>query len=137
MSDRTNAQLLQVLRRQLRQDRIVDLILSECRLVSFEAKTPQPTLDVHEDVALTQPVVCNHLPGETTCLGDRDERYGSKAVVSGSRRATVEPHRIAITSRTTTRRWPIEATHRHRPVIHRASKCIGGGTPIALPSCVT
>ena len=79
MSDRTNAQLLQVLRRQPRQDRIVDLILSECGLVSFEAKTPQPTLDVHEDVALTQPAVCNHLPGETTCLGDRDDRYGSKS----------------------------------------------------------
>src|SRR5260370_32456920 len=73
MSDRTNAQLLQVLGRQPRQDRIVDLILSECGLVSFEAKTPQPTLDVREDVALTR----NHLPGETTCLGNRDDRYGS------------------------------------------------------------
>src|SRR6516162_2907968 len=77
MSDRTNAQILQVLRRQPRQNRIIDLILSECGLVSFEAKTPQPTLDVHEDVALAQLPVCNHLPGETTCLGDRDDRYGS------------------------------------------------------------
>src|SRR5215467_4811471 len=85
MSDRTNAQLLQVLRRQPRQDRIVDLILSECGLVSFEAKTPQPTLDVHEDVALTQPAVCNHLPGETTCLGDRDDRYGSQSPLTAER----------------------------------------------------
>src|SRR5262244_3659984 len=52
MSDRTNAQLLQVFRRQPRQDRIVDLILSECRLVSFEVKTPQPTLDVYEALHL-------------------------------------------------------------------------------------
>ena len=78
MSDRTDALLLQVFRRQPRQNRIVDLILSECSLVSFEAKTPQPTLDVHEDVALAQPTVGNHLPGETTCLGDRDDPYGSK-----------------------------------------------------------
>ena len=53
MSDRADAQLLQVLSRQARQDRIVDLILSERGLVSFEAKTPQPIFDVHEDVALT------------------------------------------------------------------------------------
>jgi hypothetical protein len=27
--------------------------------------------------------VCNHLPGETTCLGDRDNRYGSKSANCG------------------------------------------------------
>ena len=29
--------------RQTRQDRVVDLILAECRLILFEAKPPQPT----------------------------------------------------------------------------------------------
>jgi hypothetical protein len=52
MSDGT--QLRQVLSRQPRQDRIVDLILSECGLISFEAKTPQTTLDVYEEVALAK-----------------------------------------------------------------------------------
>src|SRR5262249_25609614 len=73
-----DAQVLQVLRRQVRQDSVVDLILSECGLVPFEAKTPQPTLDVHEDAALTQPPVCNHLPGETTCLGEGMAAMGHK-----------------------------------------------------------
>jgi hypothetical protein len=49
MSDRTDAQLLQVLSRQTRQDRIIDLVFSEYGPVSFEAETPQPNLDVRED----------------------------------------------------------------------------------------
>jgi hypothetical protein len=41
-----------VLRRQVRQDRVVDLVLAECRLVPFEAKAPQPIPEV-DDGALT------------------------------------------------------------------------------------
>jgi putative SOS response-associated peptidase YedK len=45
---RSNAKLLQVLRRQLRQDHFVDLIFAECRLVLCEAKAPQPSHNVHD-----------------------------------------------------------------------------------------
>ncbi|MET4841502.1 hypothetical protein ABIF62_001997 [Bradyrhizobium japonicum] len=37
---RWDSKVLQVLRRQVRQDRIVDFILAECRLILFEAKPP-------------------------------------------------------------------------------------------------
>jgi hypothetical protein len=47
MPDKSDTKILQVLRRQTRQDRPVDLILAECRLILFEAKPPQPTSDVH------------------------------------------------------------------------------------------
>jgi hypothetical protein len=39
--------ILQILRRQVRQDRLIDLVLAECRLILFEAKAPQPSFDVH------------------------------------------------------------------------------------------
>ncbi len=38
----TDAQILEVLRRQVRQDRFVNLVPAEGRLVPFEAKAPQP-----------------------------------------------------------------------------------------------
>src|SRR5262249_47570881 len=38
--DNTYAKILQVLRRQTRQDGVVDGVLAECRLVLFEAKAP-------------------------------------------------------------------------------------------------
>ena len=47
MSDDTDAQVLQVLRRQARKNRLVNLVVSECPFVSFEAKVPQPNQDVH------------------------------------------------------------------------------------------
>ena len=47
MTDRTNADFLQVLLREAREDPLAYLVLSECRLVSFEAKAPQPNRDVH------------------------------------------------------------------------------------------
>src|SRR5262249_46995247 len=52
MSDNTDAQILQVVCRQTRQDRLVDLIFAECRLIPFEAKAPQPTPDVHHRALL-------------------------------------------------------------------------------------
>ena len=48
MTDRTNANFLQVLLRQVGQDPSVNLILTECRLVSLEAKAPQPRFKVHD-----------------------------------------------------------------------------------------
>ena len=44
-----DAKLLQVLRRQVRQDRLVYLILAECRLVLPEAQAPQPDHNVHDE----------------------------------------------------------------------------------------
>jgi len=50
MPDNSDTKVLQVLRRQTRQDRVVDLVFAEGRLILFEAKTPQPTSDVHGGV---------------------------------------------------------------------------------------
>ena len=47
MTDGTNADFLQVILRETREDPLVNLVVSECRLVSFEAKAPQPNHDVH------------------------------------------------------------------------------------------
>ncbi len=47
MTDRTNADFLQVLLREAREDPFVNLVLAEGPLVSFEAKAPQPKQDVH------------------------------------------------------------------------------------------
>ena len=46
--ERGDAKLLQGLVRQARQDRLVYLILAECRLVLSEAQAPQPDPNVHE-----------------------------------------------------------------------------------------
>jgi hypothetical protein len=47
MPDRSDTKILQVLRCQTRQDRVVDFILAECRLIFLEAEPPQPTSEVH------------------------------------------------------------------------------------------
>ena len=46
--ERRDAKLLQVLGRQARKDRLVYLVLAECRLVLPEAQAPQPDHNVHE-----------------------------------------------------------------------------------------
>ena len=48
MPERRDAKLLQVLRRQAREDRLVNLVLAECRLVLSEAQAPQPDHNVHD-----------------------------------------------------------------------------------------
>src|SRR5262245_21062487 len=60
MPDKTDAQILQVVCRQGRQDHLVDLIFAECRLIPFEAKAPQPTPGVHHR-ALTLAANAPHL----------------------------------------------------------------------------
>ena len=47
VTDCSDAELLQDLVRQARQDRLVNLILAECRLVFPEAQAPQPDRNVH------------------------------------------------------------------------------------------
>ena len=54
MTNRTNADLLQVFLRQARKDPFVNLVLAEYPLVAFEAKAPQPISEVH-DIARTSP----------------------------------------------------------------------------------
>src|SRR6478736_4859265 len=76
MSDKSDAKILQVLSRQPRQDRVVDLILAEGRLILFEAKLPQPTSDVHGGTLVRLPL--HDPPGETACLGrGSNDRFGS------------------------------------------------------------
>jgi hypothetical protein len=48
MTNRTNADFLQVLLREAPQDPFVNLVLAECGLVSFEAEAPQPISEVHD-----------------------------------------------------------------------------------------
>src|SRR6476646_1771532 len=69
MPDNADTKILQVLCRQTRQDRVVDLILAECRLILFEAKPPQPTSDVHGGASVRP--ARHDPPGETACLGCR------------------------------------------------------------------
>ena len=79
MSDKSDTKILQILGRQARQDRVVDLILAECRLILFEAKAPQPTSDVHGGAPVR--LALHNPPGETACLGRRNDRFGSFASV--------------------------------------------------------
>ena len=54
MTNRTNADFLQVLLRQAREDPFVYLVLAERSLILSKAKAPQPDHDVH-DGGLTLP----------------------------------------------------------------------------------
>src|SRR4030095_14687226 len=52
--DNIYAKILQVLRCQVRQERVIDAVLAECSLILSEAKAPQPISEVHGG-ALTPP----------------------------------------------------------------------------------
>jgi hypothetical protein len=47
MADHRDAEVLEILDRQLRQHVAVDLVVAERRLVLPEAEAPQPTADIH------------------------------------------------------------------------------------------
>ena len=69
---RRDAKLFQVLVRQAREDRLVYLILAECRLVLPEAQAPQPDHDVHEDAQIGLPhIICTwrECPGRSEAGG--------------------------------------------------------------------
>ena len=53
-SAQRNTDLAEMILRQIVQNRFVDGVLAECRLILFEAKAPQPTPEVHRN-ALTCP----------------------------------------------------------------------------------
>ena len=48
MTNWTDANFLQVLRREAREDPLVDLVVAEGHLVFFEAQAPQPDHDIHD-----------------------------------------------------------------------------------------
>jgi len=45
MPDDRDTKLLQILSRQMGEDRLVYVVLTECPLIPFEAKAPQPLAD--------------------------------------------------------------------------------------------
>lgn len=51
MAECVDAKLLEVLRRQARQNLLIDLVLAERGLIPFETKAPQPFSEVHGGAA--------------------------------------------------------------------------------------
>jgi hypothetical protein len=84
--DDANAQILQVLSRQARQDGFVDLVIAESRLIPFEAKAPQPTSEVHE-ASLRLADVCVEVlpPHQIKIIPLRGRFSGTVGSVSKSR----------------------------------------------------
>src|SRR5215472_9905024 len=93
MPDNTDAQILQIICRQGRQDCPVDLIFAECRLIPFEAKAPQPTPDVHHR-ALTLAVDAAH---PLALLRARHQRPRCRA--AKQRDELAPPHSITSSAR--------------------------------------
>ena len=81
MPECRDAKLLQVFRRQVRQDRLVNLVLAERSLILSEAKAPQPDHDVH-DGARASPWSISSLEGPGEVLGG----VGVRRVREGSQR---------------------------------------------------
>ena len=80
MPDDADAKILQVFRRQARQDRLVNLVLAERSLILSEAKAPQPDHDVH-DGARASPWSIASLDGPGEVLGG----VGVRRVREGAR----------------------------------------------------
>ena len=49
MPDDRDTKFLQILCRQMREDRLIYVILTEYPLIPFEAKAPQPLVDNHDN----------------------------------------------------------------------------------------
>jgi hypothetical protein len=54
MPDSNDAKVLQVLRRQARQDLLIDLVFAERRLIPFETKAAQSMTEVHDGVLIAR-----------------------------------------------------------------------------------
>src|SRR4029077_2184858 len=77
MAESLDAKLLEVLRRQPRQNLLVDLVLAERGLIPFETKAPQPFSEVH---------------GSAACLAGRDDPSDETACPGqASARRTARP----------------------------------------------
>ena len=73
MSNNGDANLLQVLSRQVREDRLVNVVVAEDRLVLREAQAPQLNHNVHDGAHNRGSV--HHLPETRGCPG---WRWGSQ-----------------------------------------------------------
>ncbi len=78
----THRVLPQVLSRQARKDRLVYLVLAECRPILPEAQAPQPDHDVHK--CARNQGWAHHLPGKRGCPG---WRWGTQGFARPSRAA--------------------------------------------------
>ena len=67
MTDRTNADFLQVLQREAEKDPLIYLVLAERRLIPFEAQAPQPT--PRSMTVPSTPPCAYHRLGEIACAG--------------------------------------------------------------------
>jgi hypothetical protein len=54
MPDSNDGKVLQVLRRQARQDLLIDLVFAERRLIPFETKAAQSMTEVHDGVLIAR-----------------------------------------------------------------------------------
>ena len=70
MTKRNDAKLLQVLRRQGRQNRLINVVLAECPLVSFEAKVPQPSAEVHDNAQVPSRAYVGAVFGDVRSVED-------------------------------------------------------------------
>ena len=82
MPQSRDAKFLQVLVRQARENRLIYLVVAECRLVLPEAQAPQPDHNVH-DGAPTIGGGAHHLLGKRGCPG---WRWGSRGFAKYERR---------------------------------------------------
>ena len=68
------AELAEMIVREIGQNGEVYVILAERRLILFEADTPQQTPEIHRDTLLVSTGCANHRPIETCCPGRRLDR---------------------------------------------------------------
>ena len=69
MADDRDAKVFQVLRRQVRKNRLVYLVLAECGLILSEAQAPQPDHDVHRGApqSIVVSIICGGRESVQTC----------------------------------------------------------------------
>jgi hypothetical protein len=68
------AELAEMIVREIGQNGEVYVILAEHRLILFEADAPQQTPEIHRDALLVSTGCANHRPIETCCPGQRLDR---------------------------------------------------------------
>jgi len=85
-----NAELLQVLIRQIGQDCEVDRVLAESRLLLTEAKTPQPIPDFHDGALRSAQLIIIQVPCSESrpaiCCGTPIRRLCAVTVAAQSHR---------------------------------------------------
>ena len=140
MPHNANAEVLQVLRSQVRQDRVVYLVLAEGRLIPFEAELSQPIPEVHRCDALSR---SRHL--YLTLFGSMPlPQARTKAAAVGLRSPLMIGYSLTAPSQSALRReFPtitiLARTHRDRDMnkhylSRRHFNALGGAVGLALPA---